>query len=620
MQGGPRELGSTMAGPIFKASRIKALGSDARQRRQRQARSICAMASLALILGAAPLTGVERTATAAQTTVIVRETAASGSGPEELVVALGGRIGRHIDIIHGFVATLPSSAIPVLAGASSVYSVTPDSRVEMMAQVDAYDPNWATPTGSWKRVVEEIRAKDVWKAGFRGQGVDVALIDSGVAPVNGLKNQVVYGPDLSLESQDDDLRYLDGFGHGTHMAGLIAGRDSNIGVGQEDEMLDKAFVGVAPKARVVSVKVATSSGATDVSQVLAAIDWVVQHRNSDGLNIRVLNLSFGTNSTQSYLLDPLAYAAEVAWRSGIVVVVAAGNSNFGTARLNDPAFDPYVIAVGADDTMGTNDPKDDVIPAWSARGDSTRRPDFVAPGKSMVSLRSGGSYLDQTHTDGRVGISRFFKGSGTSQAAAVVSGAAALLLSQRPGLLPDQIKYLLKSTAVRLPNADAQGQGAGLINVKGAKDAATPPLLLAAQTFATSTGLGSLELARGSVHLVDGETTLTGEQDIFGSAFVSAAWAPASLEGNTWTGGTWNGNTWTGNTWSGNTWLGNTWSGNTWTGNTWSGNTWSGNTWSGNTWSGNTWSGNTWSGNTWLGNTWSGETWAGSNWTGATWG
>jgi serine protease AprX len=351
-----------------------------------------------------------------------------------------------------------------------------------------------------------------------------------------------------------------------------------------------------------------------VSQVLAAIDWVVQHRQTDGLNIRVLNLSFGTNSTQSYLVDPLAFAAEVAWQAGIVVVVSAGNSNFGTVRLNDPAFDPYVIAVGADDTKGTNDPKDDIVPTWSARGDGTRGPDLVAPGKSMVGLRVGGSELDLAHPEAQIGNTRFFLGSGTSQASAVVSGAAALLLSQRPGLTPNQVKYLLKSTAARLPSTDLVGQGSGLINVKAAKDAATPLAVLATQTFLASTGLGTLEGARGSVHVADGGVELAGEQDIFGSAFVSATWATDAALGATWSGGMWNGNIWTGNTWSGNTWSGNTWSGNTWSGNTWSGNTWSGNTWSGNTWSGNTWSGNTWSGNTWSGNTWTTNVWASADW------
>ena len=551
--------------------------------------------------------------------VIVREVQGAGNGPENLVERLGGNVTQRLNIIDGFTASVPTSAVARLAGARGVQSVTQNGHVRLMAQVDGYDPNWSTPIGSWKRNIEAIKAKEVWKAGYAGQGVDVAMVDSGVAPVEGIKDHLVYGPDLSFESQADNLRNLDTFGHGTHLAGIIAGRDSSIQPGHEDEDLDKAFVGVAPRARIVSVKVATSSGATDVSQVIAAIDWVVQHRNDGDLNIKVLNLSFGTDGTQSYLLDPLAFAAEVAWRKGIVVVVSAGNSNFGSTRLNNPAFDPYVIAVGADDTNGTNDPKDDAIPAWSARGDANRGPDLVAPGRSVVSLRSGGSNLDLAHTGARVGTSRFFKGSGTSQAAAVVSGAAALLLSQRPALSPDQVKYILKSTAVRLPNADVQAQGAGLINLKAAKDAPTPLPLLATQVYGLATGAGSLELSRGSVHVEDAGVALTGETDIFGATFTGATWAAASLAGNTWSGGTWNGNTWSGNTWSGNTWSGNTCSGNTWTGNTWSGNTWSGNTWSGNTWAGNTWSGNTWSGNTWSGNTWAGNTWAGNTWTGNTW-
>jgi serine protease AprX len=547
--------------------------------------------------------------TKAVVSVIVRDAPNAAGAAERAVEAMGGAVTQRLAIINGLAATVPVRSIATLARTPGVQSVTPNGPVHLQGQVDGYDPNWSTPIGSWKRNIEAIKAKDVWKAGFLGQGIDVALLDSGVAPVAGIGDHLINGPDLSFESQADNLRNLDTYGHGTHMAGIIAGRDAWIKAGAEDEQLDKAFLGVAPDARVVSVKVATASGATDVSQVIAGIDWVVQHRNTDGLNIRVLNLSFGTDGTQSYLLDPLAFAAEVAWRNGIVVVVSAGNSSFGTSRLNNPAFDPFVIAVGADDTNGTNDPKDDTIPSWSARGDATRRPDFVAPGVSVVSLRNGGSAIDLAHPSARVGNTRFFKGSGTSQAAAVVSGAAALLLSQRPNLSPDQVKYLLKSTAVRLPNADVEAQGAGLINLKAAKDASTPLEALALQPFATATGLGTLEGARGNVHVVDGDIALTGEMDIFGSTFDSSVWTAASLAGNTWSGGNWNGNTWSGNTWSGNTWSGNTWSGNTWSGNTWSGNTWSGNTWSGNTWSGNTWSGNTWSGNTWSGNSWSSDSW-----------
>ena len=162
---------------------------------------------------------------------------------------------------------------------------------------------------------------------------------------------------------------------------------------------------------------------TDVSQVLAAIDWVVQHRQDHGLNIRVLNLAFGTDGAQDYRLDPLAFAVEVAWRKGIAVVVAAGNGGAAAGRLNNPAYDPFVIAVGAVDGNGTSTMADDVVPSWSSSGDGVRNPDLVAPGKSLVSLRVPGSHIDRTFgATARVGKTRFFRGTGTSQAAAFVSG------------------------------------------------------------------------------------------------------------------------------------------------------------------------------------------------------
>jgi hypothetical protein len=408
--------------------------------------------------------------------------------------------------------------------------------------------------------------------------------------------QVINGPDLSFDSQAENLTDVDTYGHGTHLAGLIAGRDSSIAPGKEDEEVDKRFVGAAPGARIVSLKVAASDGATDVSQVIAAIDWVVQHRDSDGLNIRVLNLSFGTDGTQDYLVDPLAYAVEVAWLRGIVVVVAAGNSGFGTPQLNNPAYDPYVIAVGADDTRGTDDPKDDVIPAWQSRGNPIRHPDVVAPGKSLISLRDPGSFVDEANPNARVGYTRFFRGSGSSQATAIVSGAVATLLEQHPDLTPDQVKALLMTTAVTLPNADPVAQGDGLINLHRAREAKISTIGAAVQTWPRSSGMGSLQSARGSVLTEDEGFVLQGEQTIFGDAWDGASWAASSFEGTSWTDGAWNGRTWSGDCWCGASWAGRTWSGRTWSGESWSGRTWSGRTWSGRTWSGNGWSAGEWGG------------------------
>jgi serine protease AprX len=526
--------------------------------------------------------------------VIVREMPTAGDLPERVVEAFGGDVGRTLAIIDGFVASVPRGKIDELRGVNGVRSVTPNESVQLLGTVDGIDPNKVP--GSWLRVVKNTKLHEMWQRGWTGKGIDVALIDSGVAPIEGLSVNVINGPDLSFESQASNLTNVDTYGHGTHLAGLIAGRDAAIPPTKEDEELDKYFVGAAPGARIVSLKVAASDGATDVSQVIAAIDWVVQHRNADGLNIRVLNLSFGTDGIQDYRLDPLAYAAEVAWRKGIVVVVAAGNSGFGSSQLNNPAYDPYVIAVGADDTRGTDDPKDDVIPSWQTRGNALRHPDLVAPGKSIVSLRDPGSFVDEVNPGARVGGSRFFRGSGSSQAAAVVSGAVATLLSQRPQLTPDEVKALLMRSAVPLPNADPVAQGAGLINLHRAREMKTETFAGSVQTWERSTGLGSLQKARGTVTAEDEGVVLQGEQTIFGDPWDPVAWAAQSWDGASWSNGTWNGRTWSGNCWCGESWAGRTWSGRTWSGNSWSGRTWSGRTWSGRTWSAGGWSSGEWGG------------------------
>jgi serine protease AprX len=524
--------------------------------------------------------------------VIVRGHKGSVDVAERLVVDAGGKVGRRISIIDGFAAEVPISELTALDGSPAIASVTPDATVRLLGNVDGIDPN--KYPGSWLKVAHNTKLNEMWQKGWTGAGIDVALIDSGVAPLPGIDLQVVNGPDLSFDSQASNLTDIDTYGHGTHMAGLIAGRDAAIPPSKEDEEVDHYFVGAAPGARIVSIKVAASDGATDVSQVIAAIDWVVQHRNSDGLNIRVLNLSFGTDGTQDYTLDPLAYAAEVAWLHGIVVVVAAGNSGFGTPQLNNPAYDPYVIAVGGDDTRGTDDPKDDVIPSWQSRGNTLRHPDLVAPGKSIIGLRDPGSLVDEANPGARVGATRFFKGSGSSQAAAIVSGAVATILEQHPELTPDQVKALLMQTAVPLPNADPIAQGAGLINLHRAKEAKLSTVAGAVQTWPRSTGLGSLQLARGSVVTQDGGTVLQGEQTIFGDTWDPTAWASSSWDGTSWSGGDWTARTWSGDCWCGSSWSSRTWSARTWSGSSWSARTWSGRTWSARTWSGSGWSAGSW--------------------------
>jgi serine protease AprX len=450
-------------------------------------------------------------------------------------------------------------------------------------------------------------AHSYWNAGYTGQGVGVALIDSGVTPVNGLATpgKVVNGPDLSFESQDPSLQYLDTFGHGTHMAGIIAGRDDAVtSVSSSDTT---HFLGMAPDAQIVSIKVADALGETDVSQVLAAIDWVVQHQNDNGMNIRVLNLSYGTNSNQSYVLDPLAYAAEQAWLHGIVVVVADGNQGNWSDGLDNPAIDPYVIAVGAANTENTTNVRYHQPAGFTSEGDGTRNPDLSAPGVHVVSLRDPGSFVDDQFGGSATVSDRFFLGSGTSQAAAVVSGAAALLLSQRPDLTPDQVKALLDTHAHSMYGRTSL-KGSGELNLAAVLNAPTPNVV---QSWPTSNGTGSLDASRGSRHVLDTNgNALTGEQDIFGNSVDTTALAAAEASASAWNGGIFNGSSWSGSSWSGSSWSGASWSGASWSGASWSGASWSGASWSGASWSGASWSGASWSGASWSDSSWSDYDWS----------
>src|SRR3954452_17480955 len=394
-------------------------------------------------------------------------------------------------------------------------------------------------------VTSIVHARESWAAGYTGKGVDVAVIDTGVAPVSGLTSgNVINGPDLSFDSIHPDVRYKDVYGHGTHLASIIAGRDQ---AGSPSSYLDRTrFTGVAPDARIVSLKVGASDGAADVSQVIAAINWVTEHAHDNGMNIRVLNLSYGAPAGQDYGVDPLAYAVENAWRKGIVVVVAGGNDGTSFQSLANPAQDPPVIAVGASGPVGTEQPLDDTVPGFSDRGTALRHVDVVAPGVHVLGLRVPNGYADQAFPSARVG-SRFFRGSGTSQAAAVASGAAALLLQRNPALTPDQVKVLLAASATPIPLGTVTNTGAGLIDVAAAEALAVGPTLPAGagRTLAApATGTGSLELARGGSHVGYRGVTLSGEQDIFTAGWAGASWAERAAAGNTWTGGVWNGNSW----------------------------------------------------------------------------
>ena len=539
--------------------------------------------------------------------VVVR--AAPGTdGVAAAIASVGGTVERRIDIIDGFSALVPVRAIATLQATAGVASVSEDQSLHLMSTTYSA----GTDPYSLYQLQQDLGARGMWGKKFTGAGIDIALIDSGVTPVPGLDTagKIVYGPDLTEESQNPATANLDTFGHGTFMAGIIAGHDVGVDPVTKNGS-STAFMGFAPDARIVSVKVADAHGATDVSQVLAGIDWVVQHAHDPGMNIRVLNLSFGTDSSQSYDVDPLAYAAEVAWQAGILVVTSAGNGGAVNGRLTLPATDPFVLAVGADDTKSTSSATDDTIPSFSSLGDGTRNPDVVMPGVHMQSLRVQGSYVDAQYASTGALSDRFMRGSGTSEAAAAASGSVALLMDQFPNATPDQLKALLTSTTSKIPNASVEAQGAGLVNLRNATGKKPPA---AKQSFAHSNGTGSLNASRGSSQLELNGVVLNGEQDVFGSTVDTTALASLEASGAAWTGGVWNGVRWSGDDWSGVRWSGAVWDGCDWSGIRWSSDNWSNGDWDGVRWSGTTWSGTTWDGLRWSGMRWSNDAWATEDW------
>lgn len=479
--------------------------------------------------------------------------------------------------------------------------------------------------GSLYTITEAIGARAVWRAKDRsgravtGRGVTVALLDSGVSAVPGLDalGKVVRGPDLSLESNSDTVVDQDTFGHGTHMAGIIAANDPSTVAGTTALTFadPRKQFGVAPDAQLLALKLASTDGSTDVSQVIAALDWVAQHRTDNGMNVRVVNLSFGTASLQPYQLDPLAAAAENAWRRGLVVVVSGGNGGASAGGLTDPAIDPYVIAVGSSDPQGTVGGwrKNPTVADYSSRGTAQRHVDLLAPGRSVVSLRDPGSYVDVNNPEGRVAgapSGRLFRGSGTSQAAAVVSGAAALLLQAYPQLTPDQVKAALVSTATPVPNVSPLDGGAGQLDVLGALNAVknalaasnqSATLLAAKQTFPAAAGTGSLDAARGGTNLVDPDTgaVLSGEVDVQGVPWDAATWSLESAEGRSWSGGVWSRARWSGDGWTSTGWARARWSGSSWSRARWSDVSWDRARWSRARWSDAGWERARWSSGAW---------------------
>jgi serine protease AprX len=509
----------------------------------RRHRLLLAAALLAALAAVALLSISRGPAQVAMHAVIVRAEPGKVAAAQRAVQRSGGTVGQSLPVVNGFVAQVPAGSERALGATAGVVAVVDDGRMNGWAEKGSDAATAATPGTSLDEVRDAIGAT---QSGATGAGVDVAVIDTGMVPVPALARagKVVQGPDFSNQSRNSYLAHLDTFGHGTHVAGIIAGDDEASG-----------FRGVAPGARLVNIKAAGADGSTTLAAIVASVGWVIAHRDDHGLHVRVLNLSFGT-PPKRYESDLLAYAVEQAWKAGIVVVVSAGNEGEKGHGLTSPGYDPFVLSVGADDLAGTAAVGDDIVPAWSGRG-AGRNPDLVAPGRSILSLRDPNSALDLAHPDARVGTDRF-KGSGTSQAAAVVSGAVALLLERRPDMSPDQVKAMIKSTADPLSGPGPEAQGAGRLNATRLLIAPDPDAAAARQPFAPAEIRGVFAVLVS--HLSKGRHADVGPVGPDGSSWGGAKWGGAKWGGSSWGGSSWGGSSWGGSSWGGSSWGGSSWS------------------------------------------------------------
>ncbi len=532
------------------------------------AKIVVAASAAAALLGTSPITALAGTPTQADAdarieqmlsaktaagscTVIARLTGGLSAEQQAQLAALGADTTCHLGFIHSLALTLPERNLRKLAALPFVSHLSYDGAVKKCDEFTVASSGAGTAYGQY---------------GLTGQGVSVAVLDSGLSPEDDLLDPVSHQTRIQAQRNfvPGTSDYTDRCGHGTHVAGILAG----AGQDSTGSQYSHTFYGIARRVGLVNARVLDANGQGTVSSTLAALQWVIVNKNA--YNIRVINLSLGHPVGESYKTDPLCQAVESAWNAGIVVVCAAGNGGrqnaastpgaanegWGTAygSIQSPANDPYVLTVGA--TKSTDGAKaDDKIATYSSRGpsrlDLVLKPDIIAPGNRVVSLSARNSTLFRGNAASGNGLSvsayekqarsgtssSYFVLSGTSMAAPVVAGAAALLLEQDPTLTPDTIKARLMVSADKWadPNGilDPCTYGAGYLNIPAAlasgisvsHSALSPQLTLTATGGAviTTNVIGSTNIWGSQA--IKGVSALYGSQ-VFGGGTVWGIKAP----------------------------------------------------------------------------------------------
>lgn len=529
---------------------------------------------------------------------VIVQASGETSALKRVVTRLGGQVEADFWIIDSVLTTLPPAAIEKLAADPAVQYVALNRATKVSDAPPAVVPTGDNSTPD-EEIVHDIDLKNglvsvryphpldlgidqVHAQNVLGRGVTIAFLDTGLSTQGGLGKVIEAGYKRRFVGQVNFLQKrprlrkngVDANGHGTHVSGLVWNvfRDRDSGT----------FMGSAPGARILMLKVLDENGQGKYEDAIEAIQWAIEHK--DKYNIRVMNLSLYAEVGSPYWADPLDRAVEAAWQAGIVVVAAAGNGGPDAMTVAVPGNDPYIIAVGALDGKETAGYlADDTLTEYSAAGptyDMFVKPDVVAPGHKLVSFLAPGSKFATERVDRKRG-EHWFVMNGTSCASPLISGIAALILEQHPGLSPDEVKYRLMASAAVALDPETE-EPIYSIWQQGAGRAWAPAAVFDDLSGAANEGLDIEKDLAGEEHY-QGWTTWDEETQTFG--LQEGGWTTWSGGWTTWSGGwtTWSGG-WT--TWSGG-WT--TWSGG-WT--TWSGGwtTWSGGwtTWSGGwtTWSG----------------------------------
>jgi len=452
--------------------------------------------------------------------VILKTATPLSKADEAKLGSLGAYVYRRLPIISSTAVNVPAKNLAKVLSLSFVQRASQDMQVQ---KTDAFTVGASGADTAWHTF------------GASGDGVGVAVLDSGIRhdldfSDNYLtSDRIVAGVNFTTENTTTN----DQCGHGTHVAGIIGGN----GLSSSGWLFTQTYYGIAPKANLINVRVLNAQGGGTVSQVISGLQWVLNNKTRYG--IRVVNMSLGHPVGESYKTDPLCQAAEAAWKAGLVVVCAAGNAGrmnssptagadnggYGTGygSIQVPGNDPYVITVGAMKQVDGSRTHDTVA-TYSSRGPSRLdfivKPDVVAPGNGIVSVLADDSYLDRTYssTNGVAwaeylrlplpGLSHdYFRMSGTSMSAPVVSGAVALMLQAQPTLTPDTIKARLMVSADKWTTPTGSGDilsyGAGYLNIPAAMRST-----IVATTYALSPTVS--RLANGHVAMSEEQRAMWG--------------------------------------------------------------------------------------------------------------